>query len=576
MSVTTAVADGDWLDPSTWDSGVPDADTRAIISQGVTVSLTGTSHVAKEVVVHGVLFADEELSPAVVGPDRVGVYFNGELTGTQQASQVWVHSDPIGIGSVAGGATRIDGGVLDSSNSGLRGSIDSIAVYNRALTEAEIAQIASGERNSGAAIDTQDAAAEWLFDAGPPLAGDYNGDNAVNAADYTVWLDAFGTNVASPGDGADGNGDGVVNAADYTVWRDGLGGVLDTAAATADNAPNDAIDDDGTLTGAGAALVDGALQLDGSSGIEVAPSAELTDGVFLEKTISLWFRTDSAGAFQVIYEQGDQERGLNLYLSRGSLYAGGWNTPEEESGWQGDWVVKSGITAGEWHHVALTLDAGYGAATGDVPVTSPANKSLTADWVHVNSGGVFQIGSQTDRYDTGTFSLTLTGDDPDADPVVETATGTMSIANNGAFLMTAGGGRLQFHGDEKLPFTKLAATADVGAGSLIVENVIERNFDGVTSAASDGSLDWAVGDQVVVASSSYSYQDEEVRTITSVVDLGNGTTELGLDQPLAERHFGGVETYSNSQRSWDIDLRAEVALLNRSIVVQGDEGSDTD
>ncbi|MGL4514271.1 MAG: dockerin type I repeat-containing protein [Lacipirellulaceae bacterium] len=47
------------------------------------------------------------------------------------------------------------------------------------------------------------------------LTGDYNGDGAVNAADYTVWRDTLNstTNLA-----ADGNNDGSVNAADYNVW----------------------------------------------------------------------------------------------------------------------------------------------------------------------------------------------------------------------------------------------------------------------------------------------------------------------------------------------------------------------
>lgn len=52
------------------------------------------------------------------------------------------------------------------------------------------------------------------------LSGDYNGNGLVDAADYTVWADHFGstTNLT-----ADGNGDGIVDAADYTVWQDNFG-----------------------------------------------------------------------------------------------------------------------------------------------------------------------------------------------------------------------------------------------------------------------------------------------------------------------------------------------------------------
>ncbi|MGI9456160.1 MAG: dockerin type I domain-containing protein, partial [Aeoliella sp.] len=58
------------------------------------------------------------------------------------------------------------------------------------------------------------------FNVGPHLAGDYNGDGIVNAADYSVWRDALGsmTDLA-----ADGSRNGVIDAADYEVWRSHFG-----------------------------------------------------------------------------------------------------------------------------------------------------------------------------------------------------------------------------------------------------------------------------------------------------------------------------------------------------------------
>ncbi|MCA9189051.1 MAG: dockerin type I domain-containing protein [Pirellulaceae bacterium] len=52
--------------------------------------------------------------------------------------------------------------------------------------------------------------------------GDYNQNGTVDAADYTIWKDGFGSSV-TPGDGADGNGNGTIDAADYTVWKDNFG-----------------------------------------------------------------------------------------------------------------------------------------------------------------------------------------------------------------------------------------------------------------------------------------------------------------------------------------------------------------
>jgi autotransporter-associated beta strand protein len=52
----------------------------------------------------------------------------------------------------------------------------------------------------------------------PP--GDYNQDGVVDAIDYTVWQDSFGSNTKLA---ADGNGNGVVDDGDYNVWRSHFG-----------------------------------------------------------------------------------------------------------------------------------------------------------------------------------------------------------------------------------------------------------------------------------------------------------------------------------------------------------------
>ncbi|MEM9914361.1 MAG: family 10 glycosylhydrolase [Planctomycetota bacterium] len=61
------------------------------------------------------------------------------------------------------------------------------------------------------------------------LAGDYNGNGVVDAADYTVWADNFGSTLNLA---ADGNGDGVIDAADYTIWADNFGVSAGASGAT--------------------------------------------------------------------------------------------------------------------------------------------------------------------------------------------------------------------------------------------------------------------------------------------------------------------------------------------------------
>ncbi|QDV73826.1 hypothetical protein [Botrimarina mediterranea] len=55
-----------------------------------------------------------------------------------------------------------------------------------------------------------------------PLAGDFNGDGFVNAADYTVWRDNLGAADEAAINGA-GNGVDGVDPADYTVWQANYG-----------------------------------------------------------------------------------------------------------------------------------------------------------------------------------------------------------------------------------------------------------------------------------------------------------------------------------------------------------------
>lgn len=54
------------------------------------------------------------------------------------------------------------------------------------------------------------------------LAGDYNDDGVVNAADYAVWRNTQGQTVPR-GSGADGDYDGTVTQSDYDVWTANFG-----------------------------------------------------------------------------------------------------------------------------------------------------------------------------------------------------------------------------------------------------------------------------------------------------------------------------------------------------------------
>jgi hypothetical protein len=55
------------------------------------------------------------------------------------------------------------------------------------------------------------------------IAGDYDGNGTVDAADYTVWRDSFGQGGNDLA--ADGDGSGWIDAADYEVWKQAFAGL---------------------------------------------------------------------------------------------------------------------------------------------------------------------------------------------------------------------------------------------------------------------------------------------------------------------------------------------------------------
>jgi hypothetical protein len=81
----------------------------------------------------------------------------------------------------------------------------------------------------------------FIVDNGiPDIAGDYNRNGIVDAADYVVWRKSVGQTVSLHGIGADGDGDGIIGQGDYNFWRARLGNASGAASALASNVPEPA------------------------------------------------------------------------------------------------------------------------------------------------------------------------------------------------------------------------------------------------------------------------------------------------------------------------------------------------
>jgi hypothetical protein len=89
-------------------------------------------------------------------------------------------------------------------------------------------RVFDGDGSSGARIDI---GAYELQPVGPAPPGDYNHNNRVDAADYTVWRNSLGTGGLAPYSGADGDGDGAIGPEDYGVWKSHYGESLPGAGS---------------------------------------------------------------------------------------------------------------------------------------------------------------------------------------------------------------------------------------------------------------------------------------------------------------------------------------------------------
>ncbi|EFJ47175.1 hypothetical protein VOLCADRAFT_92352 [Volvox carteri f. nagariensis] len=167
--------------------------------------------------------------------------------------------------------------------------------------------------------------------------------------------------------------------------------------------------------------------------------------------------------------------------------------------------------------------------------------NLQAHYIIVK-GGNFTIGSAEKPY-PGRANITMHG-----------MPNSLDLPQYGAKALGVRTGIVSWYGQPKIPhYTKLSQTANPGDTSIVV----------------NGAINWQVGDRIVIASSSFLPYEVDESTITA---LDNTTvpscTVISLDVPLKYTHIGEIHSQEDVARP--LDMRAEVAVLTRNIVLQGD------
>ncbi len=171
-----------------------------------------------------------------------------------------------------------------------------------------------------------------------------------------------------------------------------------------------------------------------------------------------------------------------------------------------------------------------------------ANRDLkiSAKWIMVH--GLLQCGTENSPY-RKRLDITLTGNNRNED-----------VMGMGTKLIGAmSGGIISLHGEQRTSWLMLDQTANRGARQIQLSD----------------NPDWRSGDLIVISSTDDNMNHAEVRQISNI----NGRT-VAFDQALQYRHFGEIQSFANSRRTWDLDTRAEVGLLSRNIRIQGDQSSE--
>ncbi len=78
---------------------------------------------------------------------------------------------------------------------------------------------------------------------------------------------------------------------------------------------------------------------------------------YRSRTISFSFKADDTERRQVLYADGGDQRGVNIYLADSQLRAGAWNDVEPYT-WKGTWLDGGTVKAGEWVDVSLVFPFG--------------------------------------------------------------------------------------------------------------------------------------------------------------------------------------------------------------------------
>ena len=157
--------------------------------------------------------------------------------------------------------------------------------------------------------------------------------------------------------------------------------------------------------------------------------------------------------------------------------------------------------------------------------------------IFVNNG-TFEAGTEENPY-TSKLVITLHGDEKDAE-----------IPMYGTKVIGVREGTLDIHGcEEATPWTLLGESVSVGDTEITLNEEVQ----------------WKVGDELLLPSTSYDPEESEMVTIAAI-DNSSGRSVITLEKPVKYEHYAETEQHGDEE----ISMRGQVARLTRCVQVRGD------
>jgi cell migration-inducing and hyaluronan-binding protein len=212
-------------------------------------------------------------------------------------------------------------------------------------------------------------------------------------------------------------------------------------------------------------------------------------------------------------------------------------------------IAGKNVTIPEGAEVLLDVDTPVLAGLmvhGKLIFEDKPGVGLDTEWLMVmGPGSELRIGTESAKHQSKTH-ITFHGTDR-----LLNRFGTPPLHSGNKFLMAMDGGKLSLHGASatKLSWTVIDADANPGDTSVLLATE---------------PTGWTVGDQLALAPSGYIPTEAEKLTITAIEGR-----RVSFTPALQYRHFGRVQTIAGRT----LDMRAEIGLLTRNIVLRGADDS---